>query len=602
MIHAARMCGKFIMPLKVALLSALVVVLLPSTVSAQALPSVIHETEGGFYIGTWTWNGHGYNASWTNGALAVLTVQSFTPNSVVIDRTDISGSVSFGVVGVYTGQISSDGNSIVNGVLNWTYGGNSFTEGWTGSWALQASVALLDPALTLFVPNTSTITSDLSTLASNGRNVSAIAADGVAQLVVSVSGLGQGDQINVSLLDENGNPAPTDGEDGTLSNLIAGTAAGPTSVSPTPQGVNGQYEAFVIYQSPIDFARVLPGDNAIASRQLTIRVTDRNNNVLASTPVKLLRPPIFFVHGLWSGPSTWDEFDQFLKTSITGVNTYRADYKKNNGDSVSYNTPNVLIQAYTELNAFRATNNAAAAQLDFIVHSMGGLISDTMPTLPLFRTPGNYGQGLIHKLITVDTPYGGSPFATGLDHSLVGCKFLLGKLGAKVGGAVGDLDPENAFGQTFNSAPAGYSKHAIASYVTPAQSQEAESLVNGLIVVANTASLTAVVVDTCYSVFVNGVDVAPPNFTFSAYFSTIGDRYSGASDLIVSEESQLAQYSPGTTADLTSGLAHSHIAIPFLHYLSIAGALDSGAGTPMSNPANVLNLLNSPTKGSLFVQ
>jgi hypothetical protein len=595
MIHAARMCGKFIMPLKVTVLSALALVLLTSMASAQTLPSVIHETEGGIYIGTWTWNGHGYNASWTNGALAVLTVQSFTPNSVVINRTDLSGSVSFGVVGVYTGQISSNGNSIVNGVLNWTFQGNSFTEAWTGSWALQ-SVALLDPVATLFLPTTSAITSDLSTLASGGKAVSAIAADGVAQLLVRVTGLGQHDQINVSILDETGQLG-SNGEDGTLSNLVAGTA-GSGIVSPVPQAVNGQYDAFVLYQSPIDFVRASAlgvGDTAKASRQLTIQVTDSNNIALTSMRFQLLRPPVFFVHGLWSGPSTWTDFDQSLTTAINGLKTYKADYSKTNGDSVALNTPNVIIQAYTALYAFKATNNAAAAQLDFIVHSMGGLISDTMPTLPLFRTPSNYGQGIIHKLITIDTPYQGSPFATGLDKSSPACKLILGTLGAKVAGAVRDLVPGGAFGQTFNPAPPGYPKHAIASDVISTQSQTAAAAVNSLFV-----SFVRPVADVCLSVFVTPSN-APPLFSFTDYFLTANDPYNGANDLIVSERSQLGPYLPGTTADTTLGLAHSRIPLPFLDVTPFPGALDSDIGVP-PNPDVAVTLLNRPAKDNRFVQ
>ena len=567
---------------------------------AQTVTGVVPLIDGSlsrFYIGEYHY--FGYDNLLMPGSFPVfdtvgglLLTFSGVPEPVVI-YYDGTGRYGDGIgyqEGFYVG---SDGNDLLD---------SAFTEYPITSLTLQAqSVALLDPVLTLFLPTTSTITSDLSTLASSGRDVSAIAADGVAQLLVRVTGLGQNDQINVSILDENGKPAPTDGEDGTLSNLIEGTQVGPTSASPVPQGVNGQYEAFVLYQSPIDFARVLPGDNAIASRQLTIQVTDSNNNVLASTPFQLLRPPVFFVHGLWSGPSTWNEFDQFLKNSISGINTYRADYEKNNGNSVALNTPNVIIQAYTALNAFRATNNAAAVQLDFIVHSMGGLISDTMPTLALFRIPANYGQGIIHKLITVDTPYQGSPFAAGLNQSGSSCKFLLGTLGAKVGGAVRDLVPGGAFGQTFNPAPPGYSKHAIASYVTPAESQVAEYIVNTLILVGNASFITAPLADVCFSVFVTPTDFSPPTFTFTDFFFTPGDPYGGANDLIVSEKSQLGPYVPDLTADTTSGLAHSKIPIPFLN-ISIPGALDSGEGSPMSNPGNALNLLNSPTKSSLFVQ
>lgn len=608
MIHAARMCRKFIMPLKVAVLSALVLVLLSSMASAQTLPSLIHETEGGIYIGTWTWNGHGYNASWTNGALAVLTVQSFTQNSVVIDRTDIPGSVSYGVVGVYTGQISSDGNSIVNGVLNWTYRGNSFSEAWTGSWALQVSVALLDPVPTLFVPTTSTITSDLNTLASGGTGVSAVAADGVAKLLVRVTGLVPGEQINVSILNENGTPAPANGEDGTLSDLIAGTA-GSGIVSPVPQAVNGKYDAFVLYQSPIDFVRASSlgfFDTSTASRQLTIQVMDSNSfAVLFSKTFKLLRPPVFFVHGLWGDPSTWDQFALALNKSINEINIYRADFATTNGDGVIPNTILVMSQAIEYLNDFKTANNAAASQLDFIVHSMGGLISNTMHNLPAFRGPANYGQGMIHKLITYDTPYQGSPLATNLAPSSTSCKDLMKMQGSVVGGAVEDLVVGSPFLQSFDPHPSGYAKHAIASEVTAAQASQVEAAIN----TAETSLLLrgtgkAQIVDACSSVL-ETLLTPEDHFVFSVYFQSINDPYDGANDLVVSEKSQLGPYTIGTTADSTSGLAHSHAVLPFIASSAltlIPGSLDAGVGTPVANTDLGIKLLNSPTIGPLFLQ
>jgi hypothetical protein len=57
-----------------------------------------------------------------------LTVVSFLPTSVVIDRTDTDASVSAGLTAVYTGRISAAGNSIVNGQGHLTWAGS-------GTWA-----------------------------------------------------------------------------------------------------------------------------------------------------------------------------------------------------------------------------------------------------------------------------------------------------------------------------------------------------------------------------------------------------------------------------------------------------------------------------------
>jgi hypothetical protein len=115
----------------------------------DGVPSIIHECEGGL-CSNWTWNDGKFTADWPNGAIATLTVQSFTAMSVVINRTDTPKSSTAGLTAVYTGQIAAAGNSIVNGQVTWTWRG--FRRGvamgtWTGTWAVcSASTTMLRPA------------------------------------------------------------------------------------------------------------------------------------------------------------------------------------------------------------------------------------------------------------------------------------------------------------------------------------------------------------------------------------------------------------------------------------------------------------------------
>jgi len=469
---------------------------------------------------------------------------------------------------------------------------------------LVIAVATLDPAPSLFVPSTSTITSDPSVLSSAGNPVTAIAADGVAQVVIRLSVNNPSFQPFVVLTDESGNVAPANGEDGTLSNLSGGTSNTPTVVLPAIQTINGQNYAFIAYNSPVDYARAAGQDNATASRKIAIEVTDGSGNILSFTQMNLLRPAVFFVHGLWGGPDTWDEFDASLKGSISGLKTYRADYKKHNGKSVKLNTPDVLTQAYSFFSAFRAGDNVlklpvAAAQMDFIVHSMGGLISNTMPNYPLFNTPLSYGKGIIHKLITVDTPYQGSPLATNLGKATPACKTFFTKYVYDVDGAIEDLTPGSPFLQSFTIPSGLYYKHAIASFVIAAQAITAGKAVDDLTTTGAGGPPTAA---ECFDVFNAPPGNGPPDFSFSTYFLTPGDPYNGASDLIVSEASQLGllipgsapqatTFIPGSTAHRTAGLAHSDFALPWIG--GIPGCLNAGA-----NPDIAFLLLNAPVSGS----
>jgi hypothetical protein len=73
---------------------------------------------------------------------------------------------------------------------------------------------------------------------------------------------------------------------------------------------------------------------------------------------------------------------------------------------------------------FKAEKNpqglqAAAVQVDVVGHSMGGDITRTLPLLDQmpgqkYLTYDTFGKGIVHKLITIDTPHLGSPLANDL--------------------------------------------------------------------------------------------------------------------------------------------------------------------------------------------
>jgi hypothetical protein len=130
---------RFSLPFLLSLLLSISVFAQKQNQSPAALPGTINESEGPF-SGVWTLNNGQYDAVWDNGAIAIIAVQSFTAASVVLFRTDTPQSVSAGLTAVYTGQISSAGNSIVNGSVTWTWPGEAgypATGTWTASWAIS---------------------------------------------------------------------------------------------------------------------------------------------------------------------------------------------------------------------------------------------------------------------------------------------------------------------------------------------------------------------------------------------------------------------------------------------------------------------------------
>jgi len=457
------------------------------------------------------------------------------------------------------------------------------------------TVTLVDPVPALLVgsrPTTPTLTTDPNVLGNQGTVIQGAAADGVAQAVVRISNLSQGQKIDVSILDENGNAAPTNGEDGTLSPITVGdTPDGKGGINAGAQSVGSQFMTFAAYIPPADFARVNNyQDLSIVSRTVTLQVQDSNQNVLASTPIQIVRPPVLYIHGLWSSESTWDDFDARVQELLPNLFTCGVDYSSLNhaGASVTASTLFVLPQVSSCLTDFKTEIKVAAAQFDFIAHSMGGLISNNMAANPglsqMFRLQQTYGKGYIHKLITVDTPYYGSQFAAGLQNATPACKLIFNKMGTPIAGAVNDLVPGSPLLNSLVPLAASITKYAISGELNGTQSLEA-SAGTDLIVVA--ATLTQpLTLGECYSVFVTPL-TAPPLFTFDNYFGGSGDVYGGANDLIVSKTSQLGPF-PTAFSHSTIGVAHLNITIPYIQLNLFTGALDTASGN--SNLA--ITLLN----------
>lgn len=98
------------------------------------IPNMIRECESyqGTVCGTWTLRGNQFHAEWTNGAKAVLTVEKFDNDQIIITRSDTESSASRGFTARYTGKLS--GNQIVEGIVSWTHNGRTWSGTWTANW------------------------------------------------------------------------------------------------------------------------------------------------------------------------------------------------------------------------------------------------------------------------------------------------------------------------------------------------------------------------------------------------------------------------------------------------------------------------------------
>jgi pimeloyl-ACP methyl ester carboxylesterase len=479
--------------------------------------------------------------------------------------------------------------SVLTGTFVINKGVSPFEQLGTGTFSMtnQVLVTLLDPIPALISPCTSTpclfdLTPDLSALGSQGNVIMGTSADGAAKVVIKISGLAQNQAIALNLINDQENLSTSPADDGGLG-LPGATSFTANSLTLTAQPVGNTYMAFAVYSPPTDFARPTGADDVLVNRPLTLQTIDSAGHPLSSALLTLFRPPVLFVHGVWSSGATWSEFQTNMQADLPGLFTCEADYGGTSGDSVAINTKIVLPEALKCLTKFKSTFTISAGQLDFIVHSMGGLVSNNMPQFPgFFFGSTSYGLGYIHKLITIDTPYFGSPFALYLGMASQSCKNLFAYVHQPVAGAVTDLTPGSALlNRLMQGLPTGYWKFAISGQLSPTQVTSASNAIDFL----------AKSISACASIF-NTPQTAPPNFNFSFYFETAGDPYAGANDMIVAVRSQLGLLQ--NYSHMISGFAHLSLTMIPAGYPGVLDAVSPNADYSVG-------LLNDSVSSGVFL-
>lgn len=337
------------------------------------------------------------------------------------------------------------------------------------------------------------------------------------------------------------------------------------------------------------------------------------------------------VHGLWADRSSWSDFAPFnVSTSSDGrfsSGTVGYDspvavassspsldpsmYPKLLGNSMGfqYNAPDVAAQIDLLLQNFKVGQNpqtvpVAAVQGDIVTHSMGGTIARTLALQPDFLAPSNFGQGFVHKVITIDTPHLGSPLATQLLSGQNNCTssifataglFSLNsvvlKSGFTVAGGVGDLQGDGV-GGGMSADLADLANPLLAQHPLPI------ALIAGTMTASNLSGLAgSVLANTLRSICLPSSDPLAVNLTPSGWPNVFSGQ---PSDGVVPINSQLNRINGNPTTTVSPGslfTSPGHIHTRKLTSLGFSGpsVLDAGAV-----PAQVINLLNTPVTDPVF--
>ena len=239
----------------------------------------------------------------------------------------------------------------------------------------------------------------------------------------------------------------------------------------------------------------MPSSNGWPSVDIT--VTSSTGVVLGAAQLTLRPPPVLLVHGLDSGPGTWDYPppagalpDQGAYPFFGSLNPQKnavlaADYSSENTSGLATVMPTVL-DSLRGLVADSRDGSVEDTQADAVCHSYGGLIckclAENAQNLIVQRPAGfpqfdwsaqldgeylrydNDNLGYFDRVVTLGSPLDGSPIASVLmgalasDYGAVGYAHMLQILQvARLGGngdAISDLATQNAVIQAMAARPA----------------------------------------------------------------------------------------------------------------------------------------------------
>jgi len=333
---------------------------------------------------------------------------------------------------------------------------------------------------------------------------------------------------------------------------------------------NTQLYAKVGYIAPSNFSSTKSTTDTTTTRTVNV-VTDDPD--LSYIPVMVVRPPLYLLHGLWSDSSTWSSIGPGLPPLFYKA----ADYRASNAQHIKFLIPIMWNDAENTLETFRESFQVAASQLDFVGHSMGGLITRGIASKPTYRRQENYLNGLVHKMITIGTPYDGSPFAKNLVAEFDasdGCVIIkkgFAVNGLYISGAVRDLAQP-----TTVSVPHNVPMHAIVGVAGSDTEKNDENWVGYLALAATCSHMNL-------------------NLFGQGYHPVFGED----SDLIVGASSQHSGF-PSTSWESLSGAIHltnDFVLFPFgIPELQYSGLFIDGA----SITERLISLLNTSIADSAY--
>ncbi len=263
----------------------------------------------------------------------------------------------------------------------------------------QADLDLIDPVKALLEEGV--ITSSCQDIGLERKGImTGISADGAAQLVVRFNAPSRGN-VRFTLFDEDDTQISSLDEGGSFEGI-------PTCGLPVGSGATIGVETFdarllrapkavVLYSAPEFFVRNESSDADRAEREVFVQTefspVEGGPSEIFCNPIRVVRPPVTLVHGIWSNPDTWESLPPPTEghPSLKDENgrfecappqcpffAKPISYEREHASNFSRAAELVGLEIRNVLSAFKKKVDVAGVRTDVVAHSMGG-----NPTLPL---------------------------------------------------------------------------------------------------------------------------------------------------------------------------------------------------------------------------
>lgn len=141
------------------------------------------------------------------------------------------------------------------------------------------------------------------------------------------------ERLAISVVNDQNNPSASADDDGVVGDFGEDLSViGPSTLLVSAVATTAGPMAFAIYRAPTDFVRTgvgftsgvsypsspplffPPADCTGKQRSVFIRIRSLDvDNVDFKVEIKILRPPVVLVHGLWESPDDWKDFQYAVR-------------------------------------------------------------------------------------------------------------------------------------------------------------------------------------------------------------------------------------------------------------------------------------------------